>query len=100
VLDEDRRRADELVDFVEEARASHRIAAPVALGYSNGANIAAATMLERPAVLARAILLRGMAPLSEAPPADLTAKPGLDRVRCLGSDRCGGERSPPGIAAR
>jgi phospholipase/carboxylesterase len=79
VLDEDdvRRRAHELADFVEEARASYRIAAPVALGYSNGANIAAATMLERPAMLAGAILLRAMAPLSEAPPANLTAKPVL-----------------------
>ena len=69
VFDEDdvRARAHELADFVEAARAQYGIAAPVALGYSNGANIAAAVMLLRPAALAGGILLRAMAPLSEAP---------------------------------
>jgi phospholipase/carboxylesterase len=46
-----------------------------AFGYSNGANIAAALMLMRPEVLAAAILLRAMAPLSQAAPVDLTGKP-------------------------
>lgn len=79
VFDEDdvRRRADELADFVETARARYGIAAPVALGYSNGANIAAAMLLLRPNVLAGAILLRAMVPLSEPPQADLKDKPVL-----------------------
>ena len=43
-FDEDdiRQRAQELADFIEEARAHYGIAAPIALGYSNGPNIAAA----------------------------------------------------------
>lgn len=79
VFDEDdvRRRADELADFVEAARVRYGIAAPVALGYSNGANIAAATLLLRPDVLAGAILLRAMLPLSQTPQVDLRDKPVL-----------------------
>lgn len=76
IFDEDdvRRRADELANFVEAARARYGIAAPVALGYSNGANIAAAMLLLRPDVLAGAILLRAMVPLSQPPQADLGEK--------------------------
>lgn len=79
VFDEDdvRRRADELANFVEAARARYGIAAPVALGYSNGANIAAAMLLLRPDVLAGAILLRAMVLLSQPPQADLGEKPVL-----------------------
>lgn len=79
VFDEDdvRRRAGELADFVEAARERYGIAAPVALGYSNGANIAAAMLLLRPNVLSGAILLRAMVPLSQPPQADLNDKPVL-----------------------
>lgn len=79
VFDEDdvRRRANELADFVNNARARYGIAAPIALGYSNGANIAAAMLLLRPDVLAGAILLRAMVPLSQPPQADLKDKPVL-----------------------
>jgi len=68
VFDEDdvRARARELADFIEAARQRYGIAAPVALGYSNGANVAAAVMLLRPDVLAGGILLRAMVPLSNA----------------------------------
>jgi phospholipase/carboxylesterase len=66
VFDEEdvRARAHELADFVEAARARYGIGTPVALGYSNGANIAAAIMLLRPETLAGGILLRAMTPLS------------------------------------
>lgn len=79
VFDEDdvRTRAHELASFVEEARTVYRIARPIAVGFSNGANIAAATLLLRPDVLAGAALLRAMVPLSQAPEADLTGKPVL-----------------------
>lgn len=77
VFDEDdvRRRARELGDFVTEARQRYGIAAPVAVGFSNGANIAAALLLLNPEVLAGAILLRAMVPLSDPPKADLGKKP-------------------------
>ena len=79
VFDEDdvRRRAHELADFVAAARTHYAIAAPIALGYSNGANIAAAVLLLRPEVLAGAVLLRAMVPLRSAPPAALAGKPVL-----------------------
>jgi phospholipase/carboxylesterase len=77
VFDEDdvRHRANELADFVEAARARYGIAAPIALGYSNGANIAAVVLLLRPQALAGAILLRATIPLSNSAPVDLTGKP-------------------------
>ncbi|MDB5620744.1 alpha/beta hydrolase [Tardiphaga sp.] len=79
VFDEDDviRRANELADFVLEARQRYDLAAPIALGYSNGANIAAAMLLLRPEVLAGAMLLRAMVPLSKPPKVDLAGKPVL-----------------------
>lgn len=72
-----RRRALELGEFVAEARKQYGIAAPVAVGFSNGANIAAALLLLRPDVLSGAILLRAMVPLSDPPSARLDGKPVL-----------------------
>ncbi|MEY9885099.1 alpha/beta hydrolase [Bradyrhizobium sp. USDA 329] len=79
VFDEEdvRRRALELGDFVREARGRYGISAPIAVGYSNGANIAAALLLMSPEALARAILLRAMVPLTEPPAADLEQRPVL-----------------------
>lgn len=78
-FDEDdvRLRANELADFVVAACTHYGIAAPIALGYSNGANTAAAILLLRPGVLAGAILLRATLPLSHPPPTDLTGVPVL-----------------------
>lgn len=72
-----RRRALELGEFVAEARKQYGIAAPVAVGFSNGANIAAALLLLKPDVLSGAILLRAMVPLSDPPGARLDGKPVL-----------------------
>ena len=79
LFDEDdvRRRAGELSHFVAEARRSYGLAQPLALGYSNGANIAAAVLLLHPKTLAGAILLRAMAPLAEPPRPDLSGVPVL-----------------------
>ena len=79
VFDEDdvRRRAGELADFVTEAREAYGLGAPVAVGFSNGANIAAALMLLRPGVLSGAVLLRAMVPLASPPAADLAGTPVL-----------------------
>jgi phospholipase/carboxylesterase len=67
-------RANELADFVVEARRAHGLEAPVAVGFSNGANIAAALLMLRPEALAGAALLRAMVPLSSAPQVDLAGK--------------------------
>ena len=72
-----RARAQELADFVAEAREAYGLAAPVALGFSNGANIAAALLWLRPETLAGAVLIRAMVPLATPPEADLTGKPVL-----------------------
>jgi phospholipase/carboxylesterase len=72
-----RLRANELADFVVAALKHYGIAAPIALGYSNGANTAAAILLLRPRVLAGAILLRATLPLSQPAPTDLTGVPVL-----------------------
>jgi phospholipase/carboxylesterase len=79
VFDEDdvRRRANELADFATNARARYGIASPIALGYSNGANIAAAMLLLRPSELAGAILLRAMPPLAHPQPVKLDGVPVL-----------------------
>ena len=79
LFDEDdvRRRAGELADFVAEARRAYGLAQPLALGYSNGANIAAAVLLLHPKILAGAILLRAMAPLADPPRPDLSGVPVL-----------------------
>ncbi len=78
VFDEDdvRKRADELADFVTEARKAYGLAQPVAFGFSNGANVAAAILYRQPEILAGAALLRAMVPLPDKP-ADLTGKPVL-----------------------
>jgi phospholipase/carboxylesterase len=72
-----RRRAEDLAGFVAEARAAHGLKAPVALGFSNGANIAAALLFLRPEALAGAVLLRAMVPLPQPPRADLAGRPVL-----------------------
>ncbi|MGN8113890.1 alpha/beta hydrolase [Labrys sp. 22185] len=79
VFDEEdlRRRAAELASFIAEAREAYGLGAPVALGFSNGANIAAALLLLHPQALAGAALLRPMTPLRSAPPANLAGKPVL-----------------------
>jgi phospholipase/carboxylesterase len=79
VFDEEdvRRRALELGEFIGDARQRYGIAAPVAVGFSNGANIAAALLLLKPEVLAGAILLRAMVPLSDPPKPELGGKPVL-----------------------
>jgi phospholipase/carboxylesterase len=69
-----RARAHELAELVAEARAAYGLPAPVALGFSNGANIAAAVLLLRPEALAGAALLRAMVPLAAPPAANLAGR--------------------------
>ena len=79
VFDEEdvRFRAAELVDFLAAARDHYALRErPIyALGYSNGANMAAALLLLHPEALAGAILLRATMPLQPQQPPNLTGKP-------------------------
>ncbi|KAA0970634.1 alpha/beta hydrolase [Aureimonas fodinaquatilis] len=76
VFDEDdlRLRAAELAEFIAQARNDYALPAPFALGFSNGANMAAALLLLHPEALAGAVLLRAMKPLQTMPTPDLTGK--------------------------
>ncbi|HEY5707735.1 MAG TPA: alpha/beta hydrolase [Terrimicrobiaceae bacterium] len=58
-------RTHELADFVAAAATEYQLGGRkiVAIGYSNGANIAAGVLLLRPQTLAGAVLLRAMVPL-------------------------------------
>lgn len=81
------RRAHELADFVVAAAARYEFDPQrvTAVGYSNGANIAAAILLLRPELFAGAVLFRAMVPL--VPP----AVPDLSHTRVLLSS---GEHDP------
>lgn len=78
VFDEDdlRLRTAELGAFVRAAGAEHGIAdgSWVAVGFSNGANIATALLLAQPDLLAGVVLLGAMVPFVTPPPADLTGR--------------------------
>jgi phospholipase/carboxylesterase len=58
-------RTRELADFVTAARQVYELGdtPPIAVGYSNGANIAGALLLLYPGILSGALLLRPMVPL-------------------------------------
>lgn len=68
-------RSHALADFVDEARRKYGIERPVAVGFSNGANIAAATLLSRPDTFAGAVLLRAMPPFVDLPDEALARTP-------------------------
>ena len=72
-----KQRTVELADFVKHARAAYDIPKPIALGYSNGANIGWSLLLKEPDLLAGAILLRAMLPFDPRPLPDLRGVPVL-----------------------
>lgn len=67
-------RTHELATFIHEAADEYQFdtASLVAVGYSNGANIAASLMLLHPGLIPRAVLLRSMLPLTPEKAIDLT----------------------------
>lgn len=69
-------RTNELADFLNQARAEYDLAdkSVIALGYSNGANIAASLLLSRPDALQGAVLLRAMVPFEPETLPDLKEK--------------------------
>jgi phospholipase/carboxylesterase len=78
-LDDLRRRAGDLARFIAEARTRYELGdtPPIAVGFSNGANIAAALLLLHPGTLSAGLLLRAMVPLVPDP------LPSLADVRVL-----------------
>jgi predicted esterase len=76
-VDDLRQRTHELADFVGGAMAEYGLGArpPIAVGFSNGANIAAALLLLRPGTLGGALLIRPMVPLVPEPLPDLADVP-------------------------
>jgi phospholipase/carboxylesterase len=72
-LDDLRKRTGELADFVEAATEAYGLNGhrTIAVGLSNGANIAASMLLLRPGTLGGALLIRPMVPLVPETPPDL-----------------------------
>lgn len=72
-----RERSEALADFVASLCAEHEISPKtlLAIGYSNGANIAQGLLLLRPEVLGGAILLRPMFITDDIPVKDLGGRP-------------------------
>jgi len=69
-------RTYELADFVEQASRVYRfnLQHVIAVGYSNGANIATSELLLRPELISAALLFRAMVPLVPETLPDLTNK--------------------------
>lgn len=76
-LEDLKARTAELGDFIAAARTAYGSDAPVAVGFSNGANIAASLLLTRPQALAGAVLLRALLPFEPQPLPNLAGKPVL-----------------------
>jgi predicted esterase len=76
-LDDLRARTHELADFVADAAGRYDFdpRRVLAVGFSNGANIAASMLLLRPETLAGAVLFRAMVPFEPDAPPDLTNVP-------------------------
>lgn len=70
-------RTAELSQFAHDALSAYKLASPIALGFSNGANIAWSLLFARPELLAGAVLMRPMLPFDPRPLPDLSGKPVL-----------------------
>jgi len=76
-VDDLKARTVELSAFVDKARQAYGLAKPIAVGFSNGANIAAAMLLTRPDLLAGAVLIRVTLPFEPQSAPDLAGFPVL-----------------------
>lgn len=70
-------RTHELASFVEAAAEEYGfdVSKIIAVGYSNGANVAASTILLHPGLLRAAVLFRAMVPFEPEPAPDLAGMP-------------------------
>ena len=75
-LEDLRKRTHELADFVVSAAEHYKIDIKhiMAVGYSNGANIAASMLLLRPEIFSAAVLFRAMVPLVPEAKPNLSSK--------------------------
>jgi phospholipase/carboxylesterase len=76
-LDDLARRTEELAAFIARARAAYALEKPLAVGFSNGANIAASMLLTRPDILSGAVLMRATLPFAPEQTPRLTGIPVL-----------------------
>jgi phospholipase/carboxylesterase len=76
-IDDFEARTRELADFVARARTTYHLAAPIVLGFSNGANVGWGLMRRDPSLLAGAMLLRASLPFDPRPFPDLSGFPVL-----------------------
>ena len=68
-----------LADFIGAASTHYKLSrAPIVIGFSNGAIIAAALLLTRPGLLAGAVLFRPLSPFRDELPTRLLGTPGTD----------------------
>ncbi len=89
-------RADELAGFLAAAASQYGVTPGsfVAVGFSNGANIASALLLTHPEAVGDAILIAAMPPFAAAPAADLTGH------RVLISNGRHDPMAPPSLTTR
>ena len=73
-MDDLAQRTEAMAGFVADAKARTGAERVIGFGYSNGANIAAAVMMQQPEIFQKAILLRPMLPLQNPPLPDLEGK--------------------------
>jgi len=71
-----KKRTDELAEFIVKSSSAYKFdpESVIAIGYSNGANIAASVLLRHPEVLEGAILFRAMVPFIPTVMPDLSKK--------------------------
>lgn len=73
----------ELDRFIEAARTQYSLGQPIAVGHSNGANIAWSLIFSRPAALSGAVLLRPLMPID---PGEVSAMLGFPVLILSGSE--------------
>ena len=76
-LEDLRRRTEDMGEFIESARREYALKENkmVAVGYSNGSNIAASLILREPRLLSGAVLFRAMVPFTPEAVPDLRGMP-------------------------
>ncbi|MGE3987363.1 alpha/beta hydrolase [Pseudorhodoplanes sp.] len=76
-IDDFNARVSELAEFVLRARQAYKLAPPILLGFSNGANIGWGLMRYDPSLIAGALLMRASLPFDPRPFPDLSGVPVL-----------------------